>query len=533
MSKARELGQLIQKGVRLAGADHGTVVSWAALGLLASCLSFCLVPLLAALGFFGMAMRAAVGAPVRPLRNTLSAGVVVLVMLASPVSAFLLSASIAPPEVLGEAKSFIVLLVLVATFGAISAPFVTTGAQLVRRGLGVTDALGRALAAAALRGRTMMVLRGLILGLPIVLLLSVAVRQSYGWLVVLVLGPLVTAFAVGFAAACAIEDDTVLSNAREPLVRTWLWFPPALGLGLFAVALGAAVLTPAPAWMLAPAAEPAWTCAPSLDASGPHGLSITPTSDHRRFEVRTADGGGAGSITSGPRMVAVEVCSTEGRHWLRFIGLERPPRYALVDERGVRLDDGFSERFASRMGWWIALFAGMGLLALFLFSLRMGQTLAHLGALSDAGADSGPGARPGAASRIRSLPGKLSVGQGGSFTRDGTSASTRGEVRFVSDDGAHVFVLPRRVRLLSAIASSAVDRFPDRTPLVLLAAESIASLGPRAGASEWPASAMLLHGEAEGARAALDATLARSVAPWVALSTLAFGVAALALFFQL
>ena len=97
--------------------------------------------------------------------------------------------------------------------------------------------------------------------------------------------------------------------------------------------------------------------------------------------VSTGDGGGAGAIDglspSGP-LRAAETWLDGRRAW--EIGTHRDEPATLIDDNGIRLDDGISDRLALR-GWWLASSLLLVGLAFVLVRLDDGRVPARRGAL--------------------------------------------------------------------------------------------------------------------------------------------------------
>ena len=262
----------------------------------------------------------------------------------------------------------------------------------------------------------------------------------------------------------------------------------------------------------------------ALDLGGPAGLVV----DGSAMEVRVADGGGVGRLRPpypAHWWLRAGRTSYQGREAVAVVLLDGDHRafVTYVDEDGVRLDDGLVERIGSRLGS-----NGVGLIVLALAFLGLGASRA-LRRRADARLltlDAHTPAR-GAAGAL-ALEGTLRVASGARVWVQGRSVVVEGDASLVGKDGEP------RVRLPEG-AMELLGEAPDRAPsdgdsaCIVGDFESIRGLDFRAGASPWPRGGRLLLGSRSTALAELGDDAARRAAPWLGVSWVCFGLAALVL----
>lgn len=515
-------------------ARHPLLVVYGLVASVAAPSALCVVPLLIAAHVLGRAVHAAT-AGIRPSgRAMLWAGAPMLAVVGGPALATLVGLVTARSATEDATLAALAAAAGAFALGIVVAPFATVADHLVRRASGLSGAIGRALAAGALLGRRVVLARGVTLGalalVPALLFLAGDVLDRTELrLASLAAVPLAVALGVALGAVWGAHDERALGDAQPVAVSPALWAPIAAAALALVGAATIAAMTPSPAFeRLAPVGVEG--CVPELHDVGPHRLTITMTMRAREewpgsvevadgFDVRTADGGGAGVVTAahplGLPLLPHEICRAEGGYLLRFAALEIGAD-ALVDEAGVRIDDGLSERLRARSysgPWLVALSLG----ALWILSVVAHRRLRPLAGL--AGID--------AKDALHVVPGRLERGEGARIAT-GVNATIEGEVTFVSSAGDLRLRLPQRATLLGPDGE-----LPPNELVRLCVPSAPATMGLRTGTQAWPEGAILLIGEAEPARAALLSGITRASAPWIVVATVALALAALELLVRL
>lgn len=521
------VGREAWEGTKRAFGFRDRVVFWTVGAAILLGTSFCVAPFFGGLLVLGLAVQRANRAKDRSGSTMMLAGLATVLVLGAPGLGVLVTRSLVPNEDALGLIGVLALLCLVPLFGVVSAPFVTVGSHLMRRGLGLDDAFGRALVGATTAGVAHTVLRGLVLGLVVALapVLYVAAHlltrsgadASLPVIALFALPPIGMAWVVGFAGACAEGDDERLEGSARPTARMRLLLAPIIAIGFLLVATLVAAAKPLPPWQARPPRP--LTCETTLEDYGPHGLSVrrglSDSTEQGAFVVETADGGGVGPLVDEDRGPAQVCVDGEGGVWLVFGYLaamgESHGRYVAIDERGVRLDDGIGDRLAVRSSvpFGVSFVLGLCLLAIGLAELARRSALLDVMGREDDG--------------LRAAHGRI-VLSGASIEPSGRVI---GSAAFSSDDGSHAFSLPDRVRLLGVGRALTQD-----TKVLLVATEPLATLSLREGLQRWPRSAILIVGP-DDARRAVTSEVSRVVGLWAAAATVAFALAAVALLMAL
>jgi len=545
MEALRSVGREAREGAQRAFALRDGVIFWALGAAALFTMSFCVAPFALGSYVLGRAVQRANRAPHRRTNTTTLAGLAMVGVLAAPGLAVFVAMSLVPEGyALGPAGVAAVFFV-VPLFGLLSGPFLTVSSHLMRRGLGLDDAFGRSLASATAVGATRMVLRGLAVGLVVsipsaaCITMLLLARAGFSGLLplmaFLVLPPTSLAWFVGFASACAEEDDVSLAGRAPPVARVRLLLAPMIAIAFLFVATLLAASKPLAPWQGRPPTP--LTCEPTLEDYGPHGLNVHPgpvhpgagreaLPDYRRpvssFIVETADGGGAGEIMNGHWLQPTQVCvDREGVVWLVWGDLAEhgdsgDASVVPVDERGVRLDDGIGDRLAERSGVFLDVSFTLGLCLLLIGLAELARRTALLDVMGRSD------------DTLRTAAGRVEFSDAPSNASITAMGHVTGSARFSSDDGGYAFSLPSRVRLVGACGPLSKD-----TKVLLVATERLDSLSLRDGTARWPRSAILIVGRADDARRAVMAELSRVVGLWAAAATIGFTLAAVALLFAL
>lgn len=307
--------------------------------------------------------------------------------------------------------------------------------------------------------------------------------------------------------------ETSLDAAPARLLALRLTLVPSVALLL--VALGAAALTPTSLGEL-----------PSRESNvrGWHGVGLErapftkPLPGGRAFartfdrgvSIEAYDGGGAGRVSAGfetdvsalyflpgPRPGTHRLVLTDGNEW----------GFTVVDEDGVRLDDGLGERVLGRLAGLDRGALGLGLALVLLLSARLGAELGRARTLA------APELRDGQviSSRLAALEGTLRLGDGSRLEVRGGRALVEGDAWVEAEGGALRFRIPpgRSVPWLGGAAPRA------GAAILLVSRFGAVTRGLREAATPWPSDGRLALGRRVDATSALVERASR-VASWTA-----------------
>ncbi len=487
-------------------------------------LSACVLPFFLGLFFLGLAVEQGARASKRGVGTTVLIGFCMFAAVTVPSAGMMIATAAMRVNAVLDALHVVAVLA-VPLLGMLVGPFVTVGPHLARRGGGLDDAFGRALLGANAAGWLTALLRGVVMGLG-VLVVALYVLGMHAMLgddgadgvvalvsqcVVLLL---VFTWQVAFACACAAADDALLDGTSPPTAPVRLMLAPLVAVVVLLGAGGVAAITPLPPWQRRP--HTPLTCEPELADHGPHGLSVRAATNGApsTFVVATADGGGAGPLVDEGGREPLHVClDHDGVVWVVWGEItlaveEYDTLYVPIDERGVRLDDGILDRLSVRLGLMVGISVVLGFCCVLIGLLELGRRSALLDVVHRSD------------DLVRAAPGKLKIERGSVRV----TGEVRGALRFESDDGTYAFSLPPKVRLVGAERALTKD-----AAALLVATEPLQSLSLRDGLGRWPASAVLIIGRPDDARRAISGELSRVVGLWSAVATLGFGIAAVAI----
>lgn len=467
---------------------------------------------------------------------------VLLAMLVSGESASLLGSSRLAPVV-----ATVLVLAAAVALGVVAAPFAFTPLVVLDERGGPLDATSRAFELAARRGARATAELGVALGgvIGAVPLLGAAIgwaAEPAVWLVApLGCGVVVPGLTAWILARAYVEARALpaMSGAHEGAaargVRTIvaLLVPASL---VLAVAVLAALFVPAPMGRIE-GDEPLELGAPidAVDAygdrialPGPHGVVIAMGAEG--VDIAAADGGGAGSVRvrgGAPTGGELEVRRARYRGRDAF-AVVLGDRATFVDERGVRLDDEPGDRLTARIGRRTAGVLLVALLLALAVLAQLGKAFGHARAI-DAPVALPAGRR--ARAQLARIEGTLHAGAGARLDPSRRQLRTEGDARLVSRDGSIVIGLPREVPLLLPHRDATIA---SREDAILVARfDRLHPLGPREGASPWPAGARLVLGDRAEVALRLLARAARRSALWGLGTAALLVLAALTIAFQL
>lgn len=348
--------------------------------------------------------------------------------------------------------------------------------------------------------------------------------------------------AAGPATAANAEAGTRSSRGAGLVL---LWAAAALAV-LLCAAIVAAALVPSP---MSPFGPPLPRPDPTAEAARGQslprvriaGTSLSVRATKDGLVVEADDGGGVGRVRT-------RSIGEPARLWVRRVGRRRDAPVQLIvatahgrageamllDSRGVRLDDGVWDRWSRRVGSFGALLLGFGaVLAIVALWRIVGMLVAarHL--------DRAPvGDAPATVGVVAALDGRLRLSPGASlwmapprwgFGRG--SAEVRGDVWLETDAGAlRVRIPPGALPALFQGPSS--HPLGDGDPVSVVGRLGRLGRGTRDAELPWPASATLVAGDHEGARALMTARAMRSWAALAAVLMLALAACLVSIAFR-